>query len=296
MSLSTASYAGAGTITQSTNTVTGSSTAFLSEVKVGDVLTADAGSPLISGTVTAIASDTSLTLSTSATQAAGQTYKTFPQAGVTDRVSQWNDLTGKFNFTQATASKRPALSGGTVSFDGADDLMQADAMAAILSGADVPISFIVVAKPNVVTGDQDVLDFTKVGAGNPTVELQITGSKYKWVHADDASAGANVVEVSGTANTSKHVQVWVYTGTAISLFIDGVVNATLNAAADDIGQQTFTSAGHATLGARFPSNTASQWWPGTIDAVLAVNRALTAREVTQATRYFGRRAGIGVAA
>ena len=57
LTLSVTGYAGTGTITQSGNIVTGSSTQFLREIFVGDTLTATG----ISGTVIAIGSATSLT-------------------------------------------------------------------------------------------------------------------------------------------------------------------------------------------------------------------------------------------
>ena len=56
LTLNTTAYAGAGTASQSGTTLTGAGTAFLSEVRVGDTLSA------FSGAVTAIASNTSLTV------------------------------------------------------------------------------------------------------------------------------------------------------------------------------------------------------------------------------------------
>lgn len=87
-----ASRTGTGTITQSGTTVTGTSTLFTTQVKVGDTITATAGSPLISGVVVTIVSATELTLTTSATQAAGQAYTITPGGGlvITDLISFTN--------------------------------------------------------------------------------------------------------------------------------------------------------------------------------------------------------------
>lgn len=95
-------FTGTGTVAQTTITVTGIGTAFLSEIVVGDKVSGSG----FNETVTAIASNTSLTVDTSGTVGAGATFTITPQAGVTDRVTTWSDLSGQgHDFTQATLSK-----------------------------------------------------------------------------------------------------------------------------------------------------------------------------------------------
>lgn len=102
LTLSTAPYAGTGTVTQVGTAITGIGTAFQSEVVIGDTLTGT----LISGTVTAIADNTHLTVDAS-NSGAGAAFTVNPTAGVTDRVTTWADQSGVGNnVTQATASKK----------------------------------------------------------------------------------------------------------------------------------------------------------------------------------------------
>lgn len=103
----TTAYAGAGTIAQDGTAITGLSTAFMTEVVVGDKLIggiADA----INATVTVITDDTNITVDTNATVGAG-TFTVNPQAG-TPRITTWVDQSdGGRNFIQATAINRPWL-------------------------------------------------------------------------------------------------------------------------------------------------------------------------------------------
>src|SRR3990167_7083874 len=126
MTLSVAEITGTGTITSVGTAITGSGTAFTGEVVVGDVIAATD----IAGTVTAIASATAMTLDTENTQAVGQAFTATPVAGVSERVTQWNDLSGNGNHaSQATQINKPSLLrtglGGrpALSFDGVDDGM-----------------------------------------------------------------------------------------------------------------------------------------------------------------------------
>lgn len=116
---SVAPFAGTGTAAQAVNTLTGVGTAFLSEVVIGDVITGTG----INGTVTAIASDTSLTLSSSAT--AGAVAFTITPQAASARVTTWADQSGNgHDFTQ-TGTARPSKQtiGGysAITHDGVND-------------------------------------------------------------------------------------------------------------------------------------------------------------------------------
>lgn len=117
---STDAFSGTGMITQSGTTVSGVGTLFQSEVVVGDRIQAVG----VDGIVQSIATDTSLTLDTSATVGAGVVYTITPQAG-TARVTTWLDQSGNGNhFTQAGTARpsKQTISGyPTIVFDGADD-------------------------------------------------------------------------------------------------------------------------------------------------------------------------------
>lgn len=107
LTLSVAGFTGTGTtVAQAGNTLTGVATKFLSECVIGDNITAALG---LNGNVTAIASDTSLTLDSSATIGAETPYTITPVAGTSDRVTTWADQSGNGpNGTQSTNPTRPA--------------------------------------------------------------------------------------------------------------------------------------------------------------------------------------------
>ena len=106
LTLSTSGYAGTGTVTQVGTAITGSGTAFLSEVVVGDVLSGT----LISGTVTVITNNTNLTVDASNT-GAGAAYTITPTAGTSDRVTTWTDQSGngKDAVQSSVASNPPKI-------------------------------------------------------------------------------------------------------------------------------------------------------------------------------------------
>jgi hypothetical protein len=125
-------FAGTGTLTQVDNDVTGDGALFLSEVVIGDVINAAS----IDGIVTAITSDTALTLDTPATVAVGEAYNIEPQAG-TARVSTWSDQSINGNDFTASGTARPSLQtiGGYpfIVSDGGNDWMDGGVFADNLS-------------------------------------------------------------------------------------------------------------------------------------------------------------------
>jgi len=152
---STASFAGTGVITQSGTTVSGVGTAFLSEVVVGDRIQAIG----IDGIVQSIATNTSLTLNTSATVGVGVIYTITPQVG-TARVMAWLDQSGNgHDFTQSgTARPSKQTIGGfpAVVFDGRNDWMLGSDF------ADNPSSFTIFIVAGEVIGSSNFLILSKI--------------------------------------------------------------------------------------------------------------------------------------
>lgn len=125
--LANTGFTGTGTVTQVGTALTGVGTAFTGEVKVGDALSGTG----ISGTVVSIASATALTLDASDT-GAGVAFTITPTPGVSDRLSQVNDLSGYGrHLVQATRAKQSQLvyagQNGlpTIRLDAIDDGMSA---------------------------------------------------------------------------------------------------------------------------------------------------------------------------
>lgn len=216
-------------------------------------------------------------------------------------ASQVNDLSGNGNHaTQSTQAARPVLRAAAngqgshlaLRFDGVDDLLRADGVAAAFAGSDKPLTVIIIGKADVITSNQGPFFLGSGAAGNPSRYPQITGSAYKWVNADDGATHADVVETVGTATTANHVFAFVFTGTTISAFIDGVVRAEINAGSSDVGTATFTI---SAIGARALSGNGSQFWPGLISGLWLYNRAVSVPELRRVDRYGGRKYGISAA-
>lgn len=151
-------------------------------------------------------------------------------------VSAWADQSGVSGvpWVQGTAASQPAIEvagwadgGKSILFDGTDDFLAADGLATYFTGDDKPFSMIMLCQVvTVATGKRLWCAHT-----SSLVEAYMTAVP---AHATFRySAGLDFVERNGgTPDTDPHVMSWVFSGTALSLFIDGI--AVINAAAMDL--------------------------------------------------------------
>ena len=294
--LRTTSHVGSGTVTQSGTTLTGTLSAFLSEVVVGDVITADAGSPLISGTVTAIASNTSLTLSTSATQAVGQTYTVAPVAGTSDRVSQWDDLSGfGGHVSKAGVTAQPALVPGGAGgmpyllFDGVNDGLQAtDGDQLKITGALTLFAvyrFVALANFAAILNKGD-----GTTAAGSAYEIVLDNSVPQVINADTfiGAVKTSAAGASPTAGTDYMAMMTRTAAGAITLYVNGASVGTASDGGAALNNPT-NPVGFGQAGDGTPLEANLRLY-----AVAIVNRLLSDRERWQTERYYSRRTGIAV--
>lgn len=160
----------------------------------------------------------------------------------TNPVGGWrNKATGSsVHAIQATAGLRPILKTAIINglnvvrFDGTDDRLTMDGLASLFSGTDQPFSMVMVAKKIGNVGNGTYFSFSRSSSVTPLHLLRTnTTVSYGSVRRDDANTLSNLT--AGTPDTTAHVLAWVFTGTAVTLHIDGT--STIGAA-QDVGAMT----------------------------------------------------------
>lgn len=149
-----------------------------------------------------------------------------------------------FHLNQATGANQPWLNptgwGGVETagqFNGTNQWMQVDAMAAQFSGTDLPVFALCVVEE--ASSGQDAA-FWHIGNStttNPRIDLFDNGAGfYRSIKRDDAGVPAtNVTTLATDAN--RHVVAVMHTGTTVTIWVDGVVTS-VNAAASNVGLTT----------------------------------------------------------
>ena len=114
------------------------------------------------------------------------------------------------------------------------------------------------------------------GAGNDICDFaaQLTAGRPRFVYRDDAGTLDQIDSTSGTfLNNGTHMFAVVKSGTAITMYVDGVSNKTGTLTASD----TFTGSVESRIGGN--AGAANAFFPGSLDEVAIFNRALTGAEV-----------------
>lgn len=157
-----------------------------------------------------------------------------------DAVATWADSSGNSNAaTQATSSKRPLYKVGiqnslaAVLFDGTDDVLTANSLAATFTGNDKPSTVVMVFRKTSNSGSQAFFSFGNSGLSSNYHYLFITGGAYN----EERSSGGVAARSGGTPDTSAHIISNVFTGTALSVLIDG--SAVINNQGFDTASITF---------------------------------------------------------
>lgn len=155
--------------------------------------------------------------------------------GITDKSGTGNHA------TQATASKRATYktkiqNGLSVArLDGVDDLLSANGIATTLTGSDKPFTMFEVCKLTDVSGFYDFASLTSTTTTTPVHELLAENTpRYESYRRDDGNATVDVL--LGTPNTNWHLVLWVFGGTQVELFVDGVQVG--SATAQNVGVMT----------------------------------------------------------
>ncbi len=210
-----------------------------------------------------------------------------------DPVGTWEDSSVNNNdATQATAANKPTyktniLNGlPVVRFDGTNDYLAANGLGTLISGADKPFTVVILFR---AASGADVYSWGNSGNTVPFLTMRISSDKPTSWKRDDAGSGTQKIPTDGASTTYRIVS-HRHTGTAVSLYVNGVATSVL-ATADDLGT---TTTNIFTLGA-FGRTTFSGFMNGDIAEAIIYNRALTDSERRQLERYLGAKWGISVA-
>jgi hypothetical protein len=213
-----------------------------------------------------------------------------------DPVQNWTDKSSnRFEAVQATAVSKPVWkdaiinSKPVVRFDGSDDLMAADAIATALTGDDKPYTIALVTKQTgPLSGSDTFYSLGRSSTNVPFDELVANGtSQYETQRQDDY--GSDDQETGGTPDTASHVLVVTFTGTAVSVHLDGtaiVDNQTHNV--DEMTVDQFT------LGA-LRTNANSNYLKGDIAELIVYSDAKSAADRGRLEQYLGNKYGITIA-
>jgi hypothetical protein len=190
-------------------------------------------------------------------------------------VSTWYDQSGNANnATQATTTKQPkivsagALVVGGLDFDGTDDSLGANAVAASFTGTDQPLSAFAVGTVDVSkahylwTLGNSTNDTSFMGAGE-------NSGPYRAIERDET---ATLVNISGGTFSSESLVTYITTGNQRELFADGasIISDSTNLAAKAFDQFQV---------GRLLRTTAAGYWNGKISTVVLYDSDQTANRV-----------------
>jgi len=203
------------------------------------------------------------------------------------QVTQWNDLSPNANnATQGTAINRP-LSGtrtingkNSIDFDGTNDFLTNNGIAASFTGEDKPFTVFVCV-------DRDAAANTSWSMGRST-----SGTPYLWQYddgieiRDDGNSSTSLDILNSQTNGAKIV---TYRSTGLNF--TGYINKTLVNTGTAYNRGTITL-NIATIGAYRTSAATDFFLNGAIGEIIFYNRELTTTEVGQVQDYMMARWGL----
>lgn len=146
---------------------------------------------------------------------------------------------------------RPGLT-----FDGTQDLMRADGLAALVTGTDQPFTVILLAAVltlgSVAGTIRSLWGFGNLAVDNPLHDLRLPASTSGVIASGrrDTAGAAKVKSAAGIIDTNRHIWATVFDGTKVALWRDGVLDVNLDGVAStadsDVGLtdlDTFTVGG-----------------------------------------------------
>lgn len=280
---SSAAFAGAGTVSVTSNAAT-FSTSQDGSIAVGDSVTPTAGA---ARTVTARTSSTAFTLSAGADVAGGTAFTIAKRA---PRVTQWNDRSGNGrNYAQATTNMQPTVSGLDINFDGFNDRFDAGAGALALTNTVSALSASVVVQ---MTSVATVVFQFRIGTGaTDRFTLQSTSGPLwdlRAVRLDADTVQALLVDSAALTRTVL-THVLDYNNTKASRWVNGVAKATSSAFLT-AGSTSATNSTGASIG----SSGGSGFMAGSIRSLLIYTAALSATQRQNLDRWLGRQFGVPV--
>ena len=211
------------------------------------------------------------------------------QAMALDRVSQWNDKSGKGNHvTQGTALIQPVYnpaqlnSNAVISFDGTNALVLPSALYSIANGAN---TIFVTSKRDTEAGTTNVVLSLGEGADVNRTALSYNSTSGQVIFINHAGAGSSVTK-SGNTNTNYQILMGSFNGgTGLT------VNTNNGTAATSTTGAVSSAVDRGSIGARTSS---SLFLIGDIAQIVVYNRLLSTTEIIQVNKFLAQKTGITI--
>lgn len=151
-------------------------------------------------------------------------------------VQTWRPVWGAVNLVAPGADSRPVWRTGAfgpmpgVDFDGTDDYLTGNDLAAYFTGADKPMTAVAAVLPD-ASALQSVIGMGSSAAAAQYRMCYQTGAGDNYLsgyNRDDASSEKTATSTLAVANGAAHIVAWRWNGTTIDMWVDG--------AAGDLGR------------------------------------------------------------
>lgn len=213
----------------------------------------------------------------------------------TDPIDTWSDRSGYGNHATQSGGNRPTYvtnafgtKPGVLFTIASSQYFRVDGVLPFLIGADAPHSLFAVIKLAATATIQCVFSISRSDdTGGNFIQYTMTATPQYRAHRVDATPTA-VSILAGTPDTNAHVYSLLFSGTTVTLRIDGV--PIIDEQAMNVGN--FTS-DQASIGGRVRV-TPDAFFGGHKGAVLLSNQRVPLAYAIQAERYLGRKYGVVV--
>ena len=212
-----------------------------------------------------------------------------------DLIQDVTDLSSnKFECHQATAGSKPSwISSGintfpTLRFDGSADYMTASSISTALSGSDKPFTIISAIEKASNSGTDAIFSLGNTGDANPFHEIRTEAANNYESHRSDDSP-STVTDSGGTPDTDPHIVSVTFTGTAVSIHVDGAV--VVDDQAHNVGTMTVNQFAVGAL----VKNAVSNYFAGDISEWSMYSVAKSSADRNQVEKRLGAKYGVSVA-
>jgi len=180
------------------------------------------------------------------------------------------------HLVQPTALNQPAFTASGVGgragadFDGTYDVMTAYALAPLVSGTDLPVSIVAVARPDVVSGGRTIAAFGNSTVTNPLHSLDANAGRWRLIKVDTAGLTAtSSLHVATAARNVVHIA--SHTGTNSQVTTGEIEPTSTALAMQDVGA---TSYDRFAVGA-LVRTTSVNFFDGVVSEIVVLSAALT---------------------
>lgn len=202
-------------------------------------------------------------------------------------VNQWNDKSGAGNHATQSGGARPAVLGrtatgnfrGGIEFDGIDDWLSVNGLAAGFSGTNIPYTIFVVSQQQTQAALNELFCVSNSGSNRPLRNLfKLTGNILRSSEGSNAGSSASV-SASPVGLLNFDITAVRGQGTSSQLFLNG---AQVGTNTTSLGATTINQ---AVIGARRILTNMSSFWDGIISEVLVYNAALSDADIAKVNNY-----------